>query len=111
MSDYYDTMQVCSKCGNQITAYYDTSPEHRQKRCDKCGGITIFKCPKCSTKIRGKYHMDGAIDLTKKEVPWSCHECGSSYPWRNWFVLKTIGRGLVSPIKYAFDSVIRVVKK
>jgi hypothetical protein len=111
MSNYYDTMQVCGKCGNQITAYYDSSPNHRQKRCDKCGSETAIKCLDCQAKIRGKYHSDSVLDLTKKEVPWNCHECGAAYPWRTRLVVISAGKVLLAPIKYGFDSIIGLFKK
>lgn len=108
---YYDTMQVCKKWGHQITAFYDSSPKTRKKYCDKCGSETITQCEKCSANIRGYYHMDYAVDLTGTPTPSNCHNCGNAYPWKNWFTIKDILKALSSPIKYIFDSIIRLFKK
>ena len=78
----YDTMQVCVKCGHQITTCYDSFPAHRQGYCEECGNKTVFQCPSCNEKIRGFYHMSGVTGGSNPEVPMNCHNCGKDYPWK-----------------------------
>lgn len=78
---YYDTMQVCRR-GHKITAYYKSQPNGRQDFCDICGKKTIIDCQSCHTKIRGKYHINGAISFDESKPPKNCHNCGKAYPWK-----------------------------
>lgn len=81
MSGYYDSAQICLN-GHVINENYHEYPSHNQNHCDKCGEQTIFKCPKCSTEIRGHYEVSGIGDLTGSyQAPNFCHACGNPYPW------------------------------
>lgn len=111
MNSYYDTMQVCKKWGHLITEMYDTYPNQRQKRCDKCGSETAHICVFCNSKIRGYYHVEGVIGGSIPMVPLNCHECGKSYPWRKKLLVKKLSIKAVSPIKYIFDGFINIFKK
>ncbi len=76
----YDTQQVCLN-GHQITECYNRYPQHRKDYCEKCGAQTIFKCPGCSTEIKGDYHVDGVIGSSRTNVPDFCEKCGKPFPW------------------------------
>lgn len=76
----YKTSIICTN-GHLITGS-SNGDNSNNKFCTKCGAPTITSCPKCSTPIRGKYNMDGVLDLTPyKYVPKYCHNCGNPYPW------------------------------
>ncbi len=111
MSSYYDTMQVCKKWGHVITAYYDSSPQHRQNHCDKCGSVTVATCAYCGEKIRGKYHVAGWLVADSFFAPLNCHKCGKPYPWRNVVYIQNLTKSAVMPVKYVIDSIISVFKK
>jgi hypothetical protein len=78
---YYDTSQVCLN-GHVINDNFRSRPQHNQNCCNKCGQATIYKCQKCSTDIRGEYHVPnvfgGGFGST---APKYCHHCGAPYPW------------------------------
>lgn len=74
-------MQVCLN-GHKITSNYDSAPEFRQSKCDKCGSDTIHECPECGEPIRGEYHVEGVTSLMAGPDPKDyCHKCGEPYPW------------------------------
>lgn len=79
---YYDVSQICLN-GHRITGNYNANRELAQKFCSKCGAETITACPKCNAKIRGKYVVEGIVDLTgtRTPVPAYCCNCGEPYPW------------------------------
>jgi len=111
MSTYYDTMQVCKKWGHKITAFYRSSPEGRQKHCDKCGSETTHVCEHCQNPIRGFYHVEGVIGGSSPEVPLYCHDCGRSYPWKGRLLLKRFAISLVKPFQYLVDAIVGIFKK
>lgn len=111
MDSYYDTMQVCGKWGHVVTAYYESSPQHRQDHCDKCGNVTVTTCAYCNEKIRGKYHVSGWLIAESFTAPLNCHKCGKPYQWRNVVFAKKMGLVLISPAKYIVDSVVSMFKK
>jgi uncharacterized protein (TIGR02391 family) len=79
----YETLQVC-KNGHPITDTYESSPERRQDRCDKCGEETIIECQNCNERIRGDYQVDGVLAVTGIKDPADhCHNCGEPYPWND----------------------------
>jgi hypothetical protein len=104
-------MQVCKKWGHVITPYFDSSPQHRQDYCDKCGSTTVTICTFCGEKIRGKYHVDGWLIAESYSAPLNCHKCGKPYPWRKIIFAKNMGYTLISPAKYVVDSVVSIFKK
>jgi hypothetical protein len=78
---WYDTAQICVN-GHLINAFADSSPERNSKFCQKCGARTVMACEQCNTKIRGYYHVSGAISLRFDfPIPKNCYECGAQYPW------------------------------
>jgi hypothetical protein len=52
--------------------------------CEKCGAEVLTACPtrECGRPIRGRYKVDGVVDLvTKYKAPQFCADCGSPFPW------------------------------
>jgi hypothetical protein len=109
--DYYDTMQVCTRWGHQITAFYDASPEARQQRCSKCGSRTIHTCQYCGANIRGYRHMQGVVSASVPQVPLNCYQCGRAYPWKTKHLIRNFLKALVAPLKYLIDAVVSIFKK
>lgn len=110
-SSYYDTMQVCSKCGHVITSMYDEYPVHRQNYCEMCGGTTVIECVFCKEKIRGYYHVAGVIGSRSLKAPLNCHACGRSYSWKRKVLFKVFLKSLISPVKYIVDGFLGIFKK
>lgn len=79
---YYNQAQICLN-GHIITRSINRSPELGEKFCSICGAETIRECLKCRTPIRGRYQVEGIVDLTTHEysAPAYCHNCGEPYPW------------------------------
>jgi len=100
-------MQVCLN-GHQITASYNASPQRRQDYCQKCGQKTIYQCPKCKEPIRGKYIVEGILDLTKTYVPSNCHKCGNPYPWRKRAMLGNIGNPITKSAGFLYVNIKRI---
>ncbi|WP_373485710.1 DUF2321 domain-containing protein [Acetobacterium malicum] len=77
---YYQNAQICLN-GHCITS--DCSLINlMQKYCDKCGAVTIEKCPSCQAKIHGDYEVPDVLCFSAEYTPPSyCHECGNPYPW------------------------------
>jgi hypothetical protein len=77
---YYKTSIICMN-GHLISGT-SNGDNSQNKFCRDCGAETIAKCSKCSTPIRGKYIMDGVVNLSPfNYVPKYCHDCGAPYPW------------------------------
>ena len=78
---WYDTAQVCLN-GHAINAASESNPQKNQDFCNKCGEKTITTCQECNAKIRGKYHVPGAVRLGYNyTTPSYCSSCGVAYPW------------------------------
>jgi len=73
----YYTAQVC-KNGHAITPMFEIHPENSQKFCNRCGELTITRCPSCNTPIRG-YPDSGIISIYYP--PAFCYNCGKPFPW------------------------------
>lgn len=83
---HYETSTICTN-GHFISS---GSPNTSIKFCRDCGAGTIFKCNNCNTSIRGKYIVNGILDLTSYSyVPAYCHNCGFPYPWTEQLLIKT----------------------
>ncbi len=78
----YRVAQVCLN-GHVATPRWDERPERRQDFCAECGEQTTTECPKCTTRIRGWYDVEGLVDLTSRqfEPPNHCYACGAQFPW------------------------------
>lgn len=79
---YYDTAQICLN-GHIISRSINGNSSVMEKFCTKCGAETICKCLNCGERIRGRYEVEGIIDLTidTSPAPSYCHNCGNPYPW------------------------------
>jgi hypothetical protein len=77
---FLDVQQVCLN-GHQITASYERQPENRRDFCNKCGALTIFKCPECGHPIKGKLYREHVLSSYTPPVPSHCDGCGKAYPW------------------------------
>src|SRR5258707_2994535 len=75
----YDTALICEN-GHVITRYAESSPEHREDYCSKCGAKTITTCGHCGEKIRGHLHPS-MPSVYEQPVVKFCHNCGRPYPW------------------------------
>lgn len=83
---YYETSIICT-AGHFISSGGNIQAN---KFCRDCGAPTINACQNCNTPIRGRYVMDGVLDLTNYSyVPSYCHECGTPYPWTEKLLEKT----------------------
>jgi hypothetical protein len=76
----YDVAQVCLN-GHVANFFAVSQPHHNENFCSTCGERTIVQCSHCKTKIRGHYHMAGAISFLPDVPPPFCHNCGKPYPW------------------------------
>lgn len=78
---YYQTAQICEN-GHIITVNHASGSG--ENFCRLCGSKTIIACPTCNANIRGKYHMDGVLNVSTAKnfpVPSFCYSCGAPYPW------------------------------
>lgn len=78
--NWYDTALICLN-GHIITDSIRLYPEQTSKFCAKCGEITITKCQKCDTDIRGIYCQDYTPRGSLRTPPKYCHNCGFAFPW------------------------------
>ena len=118
MSDnWYDTAQICIN-GHVINSQSVHRPEHNREFCDKCGVPTITNCPKCSSPIRGYYHVPpmGTLDYTDLPLPSFCPHCGEPYPWTETKLkaareltdlLKELSPEERETLKKSFDDIVR----
>ena len=67
--------------GHHTTKSIETSPNLRGKFCPDCGEATFTTCQHCDHRIRGHYHVPGAIGIWDWSPPSYCHNCGEPYPW------------------------------
>lgn len=80
-SNWYDVAQICMN-GHVINRSSKAYPQFNKNFCDKCGAVTITKCPNCNKEIQGEYHMEGIMpDGLAFPAPAFCHNCGDPYPW------------------------------
>ena len=54
-----------------------------QSYCSLCGAAVLKACQDCGARIRGRYHVDGAIIARTYRPPSFCDNCGSPHPWAN----------------------------
>lgn len=76
--DGYDTAQICAN-GHVINSCSISTPHINRKFCERCGALTITKCPYCSATIRGAYCTRSSTSSFTR--PSFCPDCGKPYPW------------------------------
>lgn len=50
-------------------------------RCPTCGASVLRKCGACGGRIRGDYHVEGAMGVSRYNPPDFCDLCGEPHPW------------------------------
>ncbi len=96
-----DVMQVCRN-GHVITDLLRANPDSGRARCDRCGALTLDRCPTCGRDL------PGALDTPFRPVgggepPAFCADCGAAFPW-------TRRRGL-RPEPEALDKLEQLLKR
>ena len=75
-----DIMQVCRN-GHVITDLLRTYPERALTRCDRCGAVTMERCPTCGHELRGATIVPGMQPVGAHPAPHFCSMCGVAFPW------------------------------
>jgi hypothetical protein len=75
-----DVMQVCRN-GHVITDLLRTCPERAQTHCDRCGSVTIDRCPTCGHELPGAFVVPGLQPVGARPAPLFCERCGAAFPW------------------------------
>ena len=78
--DQYDTAQVCA-AGHVINAQAEYEPQHNRPFCGKCGQSTIMRCPQCTERIEGFFHLKSGFGEPYEGPAAYCWHCGAPYPW------------------------------
>lgn len=77
---HYDIAQICLN-GHVVNGAVQTTPEHNEKFCKKCGQPTIIECPHCKKEIPGYFIEPGIVAFGEISAPGFCTNCGQPYPW------------------------------
>jgi DpnII restriction endonuclease/uncharacterized protein DUF2321 len=75
-----DIMQVCRN-GHVITDLLRTYPERALTRCDRCGAVTMERCPTCGHELPGAIVVPGLQPVGARPAPHYCSMCGVAFPW------------------------------
>jgi hypothetical protein len=75
-----DAMQVCRN-GHVITDLLRTCPECSLTHCDRCGAVTMDRCPTCGHELPGAVVVPGLQPLGARPAPHYCESCGAAFPW------------------------------
>jgi hypothetical protein len=73
-------MQVCRN-GHVITDLLRTYPERALTRCDRCGAVTMERCPTCGHELPGAIVVPGLQPVGARPAPHYCSMCGAAFPW------------------------------
>lgn len=79
-NDVQDVMQVCRN-GHVITDLLRTCPERAVSHCDRCGAVTIERCPTCGHELPGAFVLPGLQPVGVRPAPHFCSQCGAAFPW------------------------------
>lgn len=80
MTDGYRPAAICRR-GHVVTSDM-TLGGLLTDRCAECGARVLTACPTCEKSIRGRYRVEGVLDLTSKYSPPNfCADCGGPFPW------------------------------
>jgi len=75
-------MQVCRN-GHLITDLLKTFPERARGHCERCGAVTLDRCPTCGEEIPGAFYVPDAAPIGLRRPPAHCTACGAAFPWAN----------------------------
>ena len=75
-----DVMQVCRR-GHVITDLLRCCPERSLTHCDRCGAITLERCPTCGRELPGALIVPGLQPIGARQPPAYCATCGAAFPW------------------------------
>jgi len=75
-----DVMQVCRN-GHVITDLLRTNPDSGLTHCDRCGAVTLERCPTCGRELPGALAIPGPRPLGTRQPPLYCATCGAAFPW------------------------------
>lgn len=75
-----DVMQVCRN-GHVITDLLRTFPERALTHCDRCGAVTMDRCPTCGHTLPGAIVVPGLQPVGARPAPHYCSMCGAAFPW------------------------------
>jgi hypothetical protein len=75
-----DVMQVCRN-GHVITDLLQTCPERARTHCDRCGAVTLERCPTCGLELPGAIVVPGLQPVGARPAPHFCAKCGAAFPW------------------------------
>jgi hypothetical protein len=75
-----DVMQVCRR-GHVITDLLRSCPERSLMHCDRCGAVTLERCPTCGRELPGALVVPGLQPIGARQPPAYCATCGAAFPW------------------------------
>lgn len=75
-----DVMQVCRN-GHIITDRLHSCPERARTHCDRCGAVTLERCPTCGHDLPGAFVVPGLHPLGVGPPPRYCATCGVAFSW------------------------------
>jgi hypothetical protein len=77
---FQDVMQVCRN-GHVVTDLLHTYPERGLGHCDRCGAVTLDRCPTCGRDLPGAVFVPGLVPVGRSAAPEFCSVCGAAFPW------------------------------
>lgn len=80
VANVQDIMQVCRN-GHVITDLLRTCPERALTHCDRCGAVTMERCPTCGLELPGAIVVPGLHPVGARSAPRFCETCGTAFPW------------------------------
>src|SRR5690348_16515037 len=75
-----DVMLVCRN-GHVITDRLRHSPDADLAHCDRCGAVTLDRCPTCGHPLPGAWSVPGPVPVGSPRPPAYCSLCGAAFPW------------------------------
>ncbi|HEY7153323.1 MAG TPA: DUF2321 domain-containing protein [Gemmataceae bacterium] len=80
VNNMQDVMQVCRR-GHVITDLLRSCPERSLTHCDRCGAVTLERCPTCGRELPGALIVPGLQPIGARQPPAYCATCGAAFPW------------------------------
>jgi hypothetical protein len=75
-----DVMLVCRN-GHVITDRLRSNPGSEVVHCDRCGAVTLDRCPTCGQALPGAVPVPGLLPVGRPRPPAYCSLCGAAFPW------------------------------